>query len=71
MRKTILDETTISEIPKNMKLYTVPEVAKIMRVKKPYIYELIATQQLKAIKFSERRIRVSQRALDEYFQSVM
>lgn len=34
-------------------LYTVPEVAKILRVKKGFVYELIYTGRLEALKLSE------------------
>jgi len=44
-------------------LYTASEVAKILRVKKAYVYELIATGRLKTVKLSERRLRISEDAL--------
>ena len=49
-----------------MDLFTVAEVAKKLRVRKSFIYELIYTKRLKAIKMSERRIRISTLALDEF-----
>lgn len=49
--------------------YTAPEVAKILRVKKAYIYELIATGRLKAIKLSERRLRIPEESLKEYLEA--
>lgn len=49
-------------------MYTVPEVARILRVKKGYIYELIYQGRLRAIKLSERRIRVPQKALEEFIE---
>lgn len=51
-----------------MYFYTAPEVAKILRVKKSYVYELVATGRLKAIKLSERRLRISEDALREYLE---
>ncbi len=52
-----------------MQLYTVPEVAKILRVKKAFVYELIYTRQLQAVKMSERRIRVPSGALDDFISA--
>lgn len=49
-----------------MNLYTVSEVSKILRVKKSFVYELIYSMRLKAIKLSERRIRISSVALEEF-----
>ncbi|MGQ9512144.1 helix-turn-helix domain-containing protein [Thermodesulfitimonas sp.] len=49
-----------------MKFYTAPEVAKILRVKKAYIYELVATGRLKAVRLSERRLRIPEESLKEY-----
>lgn len=48
-----------------MQFYTVPEVAKILRVKKAYVYELIYRKRLRALRLSERRIRVPKEALEE------
>lgn len=48
--------------------YTAPEVAKILRVKKAYVYELVATGRLKAVKLSERRLRISEEAIKDYLQ---
>ncbi len=53
------------------KFYTVPEVAKLLRVKKGYVYELVATRKLKAVKLSARRLRVPEAALNEYIQNSM
>lgn len=43
--------------------YTVPEVARILRVKKGFVYELIYTGRLKAIRLSERRMRIPKTAI--------
>ncbi len=51
-------------------LYTVPEVAKILRVKKGFVYELIYTGRLEALKLSERRIRISEEAVAAYLESL-
>lgn len=49
-----------------MDLFTVAEVAKKLRVRKSFVYELIYTKRLKAIKMSERRIRISSTVLNEF-----
>ncbi|OQA11288.1 MAG: Helix-turn-helix domain protein [Firmicutes bacterium ADurb.Bin373] len=51
-----------------LRLYTVPEVAGILRVKKGYVYELIYTGRLQAIKLSERRIRITNDQLMQYLE---
>ncbi|MGI6405530.1 MAG: helix-turn-helix domain-containing protein [Syntrophaceticus sp.] len=51
-----------------VQLYTVPETAKLLRVKKSYVYELIYTGQLKAIRLSERRFRVREQAIVEFIE---
>lgn len=52
-----------------MRFYTAPEVAKMLRVKKAYIYELVATGRLKAIRLSERRLRITEEALKDYLEA--
>ena len=47
-------------------LYTVPEIAKMLKVKKNYVYELIYTGELKAIRLSERRFRITENAYNNY-----
>jgi excisionase family DNA binding protein len=54
-----------------VQFYTVSEVAKILRVKKGYVYELVAQGRLRALKLSERRIRISQEALEEFVRQEM
>ena len=49
-----------------MQFYTVSEVAKMLRVKKGYVYELVAQGRLQALKLSERRLRISREALEEF-----
>ncbi|HHW39667.1 MAG TPA: helix-turn-helix domain-containing protein [Syntrophomonadaceae bacterium] len=51
-----------------IKVYTVQEVAKILKVKKDYVYELIYAKKLKAFRLSERRFRVSEEALREFIR---
>lgn len=53
----------------NIRFYTAPEVAQILRVKKAYIYELVATGRLKAIRLSERRLRIPEEAIKEYLEA--
>lgn len=51
-----------------MKFYTAPEVAKMLRVRKAYVYELVAQGRLRALKLSERRLRISEEALREFLE---
>jgi len=51
-----------------MKTYTVQEIAKILRVRKSFVYELIKNGRLKAIRMSERRFRVTEDALKIFFE---
>lgn len=48
---------------KPINLFTVSEVADILKVKKSYIYELIYTSELKAVRLSQRRIRITTESL--------
>ena len=50
------------------KTYTVQEVAQILRVRKGYVYDMIYTGRLRALRLSERRFRVTQAALNDFFQ---
>ncbi|MCL6559041.1 MAG: helix-turn-helix domain-containing protein [Firmicutes bacterium] len=49
--------------------YTAPEVARMLRVKKAYVYELVAMGKLKALRLSERRLRIPEEALKEYLEA--
>jgi excisionase family DNA binding protein len=49
-----------------LRFYTVAEVARMFRIRKSYVYEMIAQGRLRAIKLSERRIRVPHEALEEF-----
>jgi len=53
-----------------MQFYTVPEIAKILKVKKSFVYELIYTGRLEAVKLSERRIRITEEALRAYIEAL-
>lgn len=46
--------------------YTVAQVALLLKVKKSFVYELINTKRLKAIRFSERRFRIPVQALIDF-----
>ncbi|AGA67692.1 DNA-binding protein, excisionase family [Desulfitobacterium dichloroeliminans LMG P-21439] len=48
--------------------YTVPQVAILLKVKKTYVYDLINSNQLPAIRLSERRYRISEQALMEFLK---
>ncbi len=52
----------------NEKFYTVPEVAKLLKVEKAYVYDLINFGKLKAFKLSERRTRISIDELNKYLE---
>lgn len=54
---------------KDLEFFTVPELARLFRVKKSYIYELIYSGRLQAIKLSERRLRIPASALNEFINS--
>ncbi|MBC7105399.1 MAG: helix-turn-helix domain-containing protein [Firmicutes bacterium] len=51
-----------------MRFYTVAEVARLLRVRKSYVYELVAQGRLCALRLSERRIRIPQEALQEFLE---
>lgn len=46
-----------------MKLFTVSEVARKLKVTKSYVYDLIGMGLLKAIRLSERRTRISEESI--------
>lgn len=48
--------------------YTVPEVAKILKVSKSYIYDLVNYNRLESVKLSERRTRISKVSIDEFIK---
>jgi excisionase family DNA binding protein len=48
------------------KYYTVPEVAKLYKVSKSYIYDLVSQRKMNYIRFSERRIRIPASALENF-----
>ncbi len=50
------------------KTYTVEQVAKILQVRKGFVYDLIYTGRLRAIRLSERRFRISEESLNDFFQ---
>jgi len=52
-----------------MDMYTVAEVSKKLRVRKSFVYELIYTKRLRALKLSERRIRISSTALEDFIKN--
>ena len=51
-----------------MKCFTVNEVAKSIGVSKGYVYELIYTGRLRAIRLSERRFRISEESLQDFIR---
>lgn len=50
------------------KTYTAEQVAKILQVKKGFIYDLIYTGRLRAIRLSKRRIRITEDALENFLK---
>lgn len=48
------------------KMYTIQETAKILRTSRQYIYDLIYTGRLRAVRLSERRFRVCEQALQDF-----
>ena len=49
-----------------MQIYTVEEVAKILHVRKGFVYDLVYTGKLRAFRLSERRFRITEDALNEF-----
>lgn len=49
-----------------MEFFRVGEVAKIFRMRKSVVYELIRSGKLKAIQLSQRGIRISRKAIDDF-----
>lgn len=66
--KAEVSQGTKSSNNNTIQLFTVAEVAKMLRVKKPYVYELIYTGRLKSIRMSERRIRVPDSSIYEFLK---
>jgi excisionase family DNA binding protein len=61
-------QKTESSTAKDLQLYTADEVAKLLRVKKPYVYELIYSGRLKSIRLSERRIRIPESSILDFIK---
>ncbi|WP_242848735.1 helix-turn-helix domain-containing protein [Syntrophomonas palmitatica] len=51
-----------------MQTYTVEQTAKILQVRKNFVYDLIFTGRLRAVRLSERRFRISEAALAEFLR---
>lgn len=51
-----------------MQVYTVSEIAKLLKVKKGFVYELIRQGELEAIKLSQRRYRITEKQLEEFIK---
>ncbi len=50
----------------SMEIYTVADIASILQVRKGYVYELIYTGKLQAVRLSTRRVRITKTALDDF-----
>ena len=48
------------------KYYTPAELAKLLRVRKSYVYELLSSRRIKSIRLSERRTRIPESEVEEY-----
>ncbi|KLU63824.1 helix-turn-helix domain protein [Desulfosporosinus acididurans] len=53
------------------KYYTVAEIAELLHVRKNYVYELIDQNKIKAIRLSERRIRIPASSIQELIDRVV
>jgi excisionase family DNA binding protein len=51
--------------------YTIPEVAKILKKSKSFIYDMINQGKLEAIKISERGTRTYKSAIDKFIKQQM
>lgn len=51
-----------------IKTYTVMEIADLLQVRKGYVYDMIYSGRLRAIRLSERRFRITQEALYDFFK---
>lgn len=52
-----------------MEVYTAKQVAKMLKVRPAYVYELIYTGRLRAVQMSERRLRITEDALREFLEA--
>ena len=46
-----------------MQFYPVSEVAKILRVRKTFVYEMVYSGRIKALQLSKRRIRIPETSI--------
>jgi len=53
-----------------IKVYTVPEVAKILRISKNTAYELVYTGKLKAVRIGDKKknMRITEEALRKFLE---
>jgi len=51
-----------------MQTYTIEQVAKILQVRKNFVYDLVYKGRLKSLRLSERRFRISESALLEFMK---
>lgn len=50
------------------KTYTVTEIAKILKIRKNYVYDMIYAGRIKAIRLSERRFRITEDSLSDFLR---
>jgi len=51
--------------------YTVPEVAKLLKKSKSFIYDMIGQNKIKVIRISERGTRIPASAIEEFINQQM
>ena len=64
-KKVMKKESVMKRVPEDM-VYTVEEVAVIMRTSKQYVYSLVNAHQLRVLKIPHTRIRKSE--LERFFK---
>lgn len=52
----------------DLKTYTVEQVAKMLKIRKNYVYDLIYSGKLRALRLSERRFRITESALLDFLR---
>lgn len=52
-----------------LEYYTIPEIAKILKVSKSYVYDLVNYKHLESVKLSERRTRISKESLERFINN--
>lgn len=61
----------ILENTNELQFLTVNDIAKLLKVKKQFVRELIDTYQLKALRLSKRRTRIAKSAFEDFIKQEM